>query len=127
MSRPVMLFTGQWADLTLEDVAKKASAWGFDGLELACWGDHFDVDRAISEDGYIQSRWDILNKYELKCAAISTHLVGQCVADDPIDERHNSILPPACGAMVTLRACASAVLKKLKTPPVPLPNSASRS
>jgi sugar phosphate isomerase/epimerase len=93
MSRPVMLFTGQWADLTLEDVAKKASAWGFDGLELACWGDHFDVERAMSEDGYVQSRWDILNKYELKCAAISTHLVGQCVADDPIDERHRSILP----------------------------------
>jgi sugar phosphate isomerase/epimerase len=94
MSRPVMLFTGQWADLTLEDLAKKASAWGFDGLELACWGDHFEVDRALSEDGYVQGRWDILNKYGLKCAAISTHLVGQCVADDPIDERHASILPP---------------------------------
>jgi sugar phosphate isomerase/epimerase len=92
MSRPVMLFTGQWADLTLEDVAKKASDWGYDGLELACWGDHFEVDRALSEDGYTQGRWDILNKYELKCAAISTHLVGQCVSDDPIDERHRSVL-----------------------------------
>jgi len=79
-----MLFTGQWADLTLEDLAKKAADWGFDGLELACWGDHFEVDRALAEDGYVQSRWDILNKYGLKCAAISTHLVGQCVADDPI-------------------------------------------
>jgi sugar phosphate isomerase/epimerase len=29
----------------------------------------------------------------LKCWAISTHLVGQCVCDDPIDERHKSILP----------------------------------
>ena len=93
MSRPVTLFTGQWADLTLEDVAKKASAWGFDGLELACWGDHFEVDRALSEDGYVKSRWDILNKYNLKCVAISTHLVGQCVCDEPIDNRHKSILP----------------------------------
>jgi sugar phosphate isomerase/epimerase len=93
MSRPVTLFTGQWADLTLEDVAKKASAWGFDGLELACWGDHFEVDKAIASDSYIQSRWDILNKYNLKCFAISTHLVGQCVADDPIDERHRAVLP----------------------------------
>ncbi len=92
MSRPVTLFTGQWADLTLEDVAKKASAWGFDGLELACWGDHFEVDRALAEDGYVKSRWDILNKYNLKCFAISTHLVGQCVCD-PIDTRHQSILP----------------------------------
>lgn len=93
MGRPVTLFTGQWADLTLEDLAKKVSDWGFDGLELACWGDHFEVDKALEDDNYVQSRWDILNKYNLKCFAISTHLVGQCVADDPIDGRHKSILP----------------------------------
>ena len=93
MGKPVTLFTGQWADLTLEDLAKKVSDWGFDGLELACWGDHFEVDKALSDDGYVQSRWDILNKYNLKCYAISTHLVGQCVADDPIDQRHQRILP----------------------------------
>lgn len=94
MARPVTLFTGQWADLPLETVAQKASGWGYDGLELACWGDHFEVDKALGQDGYIQSRWDILNKYGLKCFAISTHLVGQCVCDDPIDERHKGILPP---------------------------------
>ena len=93
MARPVTLFTGQWADLTLEDVAKKASEWGFDGLELACWGDHFEVDKALEDDAYIQTRWDILNKYDLKFFAISTHLVGQCVCDDPIDQRHEGILP----------------------------------
>jgi len=93
MGRPVTLFTGQWADLTLEDLAKKVSDWGFDGLELACWGDHFEVDKALDDDSYVQSRWDVLNKYNLKCFAISTHLVGQCVADDPIDERHQRILP----------------------------------
>jgi sugar phosphate isomerase/epimerase len=93
MARPVTLFTGQWADLTLEDVAKKAAAWGFDGLELACWGDHFEVDRALSEPDYIKSRQDILNWYSLKCYAISTHLVGQAVCD-PIDNRHKGILPP---------------------------------
>jgi sugar phosphate isomerase/epimerase len=92
MSRPVTLFTGQWADLTLEDVAKKASAWGFDGLELACWGDHFEVDKALSDDGYVRGRWDILNKYGLKCWTISNHLVGQCICD-PIDKRHKGILP----------------------------------
>ncbi len=94
MARPVTLFTGQWADLPLEELAKKVSDWGFDGLELACWGDHFEVDRALEEDGYVQSRWDILNKYNLNCYAISSHLVGQCVADDPIDMRHQRILPP---------------------------------
>jgi sugar phosphate isomerase/epimerase len=92
MPRPVTLFTGQWADLTLDDLARKASEWGFDGLELACWGDHFDVEKALEDDAYVQGRRDILDRYDLKCFAISTHLVGQCVCD-PIDARHKAILP----------------------------------
>jgi sugar phosphate isomerase/epimerase len=93
MSRFVTLFTGQWADLTLDVLAEKAASWGYDGLELACWGDHFEVDKALEDDSYVQSRWDILNKHGLKCFAISTHLVGQCVSDAVIDERHRGILP----------------------------------
>src|SRR5919201_5332754 len=93
MARPVTLFTGQWADLPLEDLARKVSGWGFDGLELACWGDHFEIDRALSEDGYVQSRLDILSRYNLKCFAISNHLVGQAVCDFSIDERHKGIVP----------------------------------
>ena len=72
----------------------KAKSFGYDGLELACWGDHFEVDKALSQDGYIQSRLDILARHGLKCWAISTHLVGQCVCDDPIDERHKGLLSP---------------------------------
>ena len=94
MAKPVTLFTGQWADLSLEELAKKASEWGFDGLELACWGDHFEVDKALEDDAYIKNRWDLLERYNLKCFAISNHLVGQCVCDDPIDDRHRRILPP---------------------------------
>ena len=93
MSRPITLFTGQWADLPLETLAQKASDWGFDGLELACWGDHFEVDKALKDDSYVKAKRDLLEKYGLKCFAISTHLVGQCVCDDPIDERHKGILP----------------------------------
>ncbi len=93
MSRPVTLFTGQWADLPLETLAQKASTWGFDGLELACWGGHFDVQRALKEPDYIQSRHDILNRHNLKCFAIANHLVGQAVCD-PIDARHKGIVPP---------------------------------
>jgi sugar phosphate isomerase/epimerase len=93
MPRPVTLFTGQWADLPLETLAAKASGWGYDGLELACWGDHFDVQRAVSEPDYIASRWEILKRHNLQCFAISTHLVGQAVCD-PIDSRHKGILPP---------------------------------
>jgi sugar phosphate isomerase/epimerase len=93
MGRAVTLFTGQWADLPLETLAPKAKSFGYDGLELCCWGDHFDVEQALSSDRYVQSRWDILNKNDLKFFAISTHLVGQCVSDAIIDERHKSILP----------------------------------
>ena len=93
MGRPVTLFTGQWADLTLEQVAAKARTWGFDGLELACWGDHFEVGKALTDSGYVQTRWDILKKYDLKCFAISNHLVGQATCD-PIDARHKAVLPP---------------------------------
>jgi sugar phosphate isomerase/epimerase len=93
MARPVTLFTGQWADLSLEDLAAKASQWGFDGLELACWGDHFDVQQALADPGYPDSRWDILNRHGLQCFALGAHLVGQAVCD-PIDERHTAILPP---------------------------------
>ncbi len=92
MPRPVTLFTGQWADLTLEELAKKVSEWGFDGLELACWGDHFEVDKALENDSYVREKRDLLEKYNLKFYAISSHLVGQCICD-PIDERHKSILP----------------------------------
>ncbi len=93
MSRPITLFTGQWADLPLETLAQKVSAWGFDGLELACWGDHFDVEQALSSDAYVRAKRDLLAKYHLKSFAISTHLVGQCVCDN-IDRRHQGILPP---------------------------------
>jgi sugar phosphate isomerase/epimerase len=93
MTRPITLFTGQWADLTLETAAQKAAAMGYNGLELACWGDHFDVSKALSDDSYIRSRHDILQKYGLSYYAISTHLVGQAVCD-LIDERHKEILPP---------------------------------
>jgi len=92
MPRPVTLFTGQWADLPLETLAEKVSSWGFDGLELACWGDHFEVDKALEKDSYVRERRDLLEKYNLKCWAISNHLVGQCVCD-PIDQRHRNVLP----------------------------------
>jgi len=92
MTHPVTLFTGQWADLPLEEVAKLASGWGYDGLELACWGDHLDVWRAAGDDAYAQSRLDILDKYNLKLYAISNHLKGQAVCDNPIDFRHQAIV-----------------------------------
>jgi sugar phosphate isomerase/epimerase len=92
MARPITLFTGQWADLPLETLAEKAASWGLDGLELACWGDHFDVDRAVGDPGYAKGQRELLARHGLDCWAIGAHLVGQCVCD-PIDERHRGVLP----------------------------------
>lgn len=92
MARAVTLFTGQWADLSLDEVARRAKGFGYDGLELACWGDHFEVDKALAEDAYVRERWHILRRHGLSCWAISNHLVGQAVCD-VIDERHRAILP----------------------------------
>jgi sugar phosphate isomerase/epimerase len=93
MARPVTLFTGQWADLPLEELAAKARAIGFDGLELACWGDHFEVDKALADPGYARRLRELLERHGLGVWAIGAHLVGQAVCD-PIDARHQAILPP---------------------------------
>ena len=93
MARPITLFTGQWADLTLDDVASRCASWGYDGLELACWGDHFEVDRAIAEPDYARGRRELLERHGLGCWALGAHLVGQAVCD-PIDARHKGVLPP---------------------------------
>ena len=92
MARPVTLFTGQWADLTLESMAQKSASFGYDGLELACWGDHFDVRKGAENKSYGDQRHELLARHGLKTWAISSHLVGQAICDN-IDERHKSILP----------------------------------
>jgi sugar phosphate isomerase/epimerase len=93
MARPVTLFTGQWADLPFTEVAAKAGAWGFDGLELACWGDHFDVDAALADEAYCRQRREVLEANELEVWTIGNHLVGQAVCDR-IDGRHQGVVPP---------------------------------
>ena len=93
MARPVTLFTGQWADLPVEELAERAGSWGFDGLELACWGDHFEVDRALADPAYARGRRELLQRHGLDCWALGAHLVGQAVCDR-IDERHRGVLPP---------------------------------
>jgi sugar phosphate isomerase/epimerase len=93
MSRPITLFTGQWADLPFEEVCRLAAEWGYDGLEIACWGDHFEVDKALADDSYVERKLEVLAKHNLKVWTISNHLVGQAVCDSPIDERHKGILP----------------------------------
>jgi sugar phosphate isomerase/epimerase len=92
MTRPVTLTTGQWADLTLAQLAEKAKGFGYEGLELATWGELFDVHKAVTQSDYCAQRREILKKNGLGCWALQAHLVGQCVLDN-IDPRHKGFCP----------------------------------
>jgi sugar phosphate isomerase/epimerase len=94
MSRPVTIFSGQWADLPFEKFCEKAKAFGYDGVEIACWGDHLDLKKAATDPGYAEERNKILGKYGLKTWAIGTHLAGQCVGDN-WDPRLDGFAPSA--------------------------------
>jgi sugar phosphate isomerase/epimerase len=82
MARPVTLFTGQWADLPFETLCAKAKSFGYDGLEIACWGDHLDLKKAATDQEYVAGKKAVLKKYGLQCWALGTHLIGQCVGDN---------------------------------------------
>jgi sugar phosphate isomerase/epimerase len=96
MGRLVTLFTGQWADLPFETICRKASEFGYDGLEIACWGDHLDVFRAAKEPAYCKEKLAILKKYKLQVRAISNHLAGQLVCDPDNDSRSDAFVPEEC-------------------------------
>src|SRR5690625_7872828 len=105
MARPITLFTGQWADLPFEEVARLAGSWGYDGLEIACWGDHFDPWAAGEDDTYIPAKLEVLERNGLKVYAISNHLKGQAVCDDPIDQRHRDMLPDRIWGEIGRASC----------------------
>jgi sugar phosphate isomerase/epimerase len=92
MTKPITLFTGQWADLPFEEICRKAAAWGYDGLEIACWGGHMDIRRAATDAAYVKERKQVLKKHGLRCWALGAHLSGQCVGD-AYDPRHDGFAP----------------------------------
>jgi sugar phosphate isomerase/epimerase len=92
MKRDIVLFSGQFADLALDDFADRTKAWGYDGVELACWGEHFNVARALRDRDYVREVRGILDDRGLSCTVLSTHLVSQAVCDR-IDDRHRPFLP----------------------------------
>jgi sugar phosphate isomerase/epimerase len=92
MPRPVLLFSGPWADLPLEEVAARAGEWGYQGLELCTWGDHLEIQRAISEPDYAPAKLDLLARFDLQVPVVGCYRVGQALCD-PIDRRHRALLP----------------------------------
>lgn len=113
MGRAVTIFTGQWADLPLEEVAEIMAGFGYDGLEMACWGDHLDVFRAAEDKAYCKKQRSILEKHNLQLFAISNHLAGQLVCDLNNDSRSDAFAPAECaGNAEKKRAWAVEAMKK---------------
>jgi len=92
MERIITIFTGQWTDLPFEEVCKLISEIGYDGLEIACWGDHMNVKKAATDPDYVEEKKAILDKYNLKCQVLANHLAGQCVGD-LYDKRLDNFAP----------------------------------
>ena len=115
MSRPVTLFTGQWADLPFETVCQKAKSFGYDGLELACWGDHFEVNKA--DDAYCRKKKEILAKYGLKVFAISNHLVGQASVLTVSTSGIKAFYLPMSGVTEILKVSVNVLQMKWYIPP----------
>ena len=120
MSRPVTLVTGQWADLPLTVLAEKAASWGYDGLELACWGDHLNVRRGARDRRYCEKQKGILEEHNLQLFTIGAHLIGQLVCDPNNDVRSDALVPADCRgkagkkrawAVETMKAAARAAKK----------------
>lgn len=80
MKRPITLASGQFGDMSLEELCKMAGAMGYEGLELATHA-HFNVKKALEDPEYIPYIKEVLKRYGLDCWAISAHLTGQCVGD----------------------------------------------
>ena len=90
----VTLCTIQWADMPFDELCTLAKKMGYDGLEVACWGNGIDVDRALSDESYVDWMKENLKKNGLVMTALAVHIIGQCVGDDP-DPRLNNFAPSA--------------------------------
>ena len=78
--------------MPLEELAAQAAEFGYNGLDLSCWGDHFEVQRALSEDDYSSAKLELLRRHELEAPILSAHRVSQAVGD-LIDHRHRDLVP----------------------------------
>ena len=102
MSRPVTIFTGQWADLPIETMCQKAKQFGYDGLELCTWGDHMEINKA--NQAYCDQRIELLSKYDLKLVITSysihyTKLYDAAAATASRDAAPSSVVAPRRAAL----------------------------
>lgn len=81
MARPITLCVGQFSDLPLEEICKLASSIGYDGLEMSFRSSIINLPSAAGDRSYCDGIHALLEKYRLRCWAVSAHMYGQCVGD----------------------------------------------
>ena len=77
--RLVTLMSCQWADMDLDTLCSKAAQMGYDGIELATWGNHLDPIRAAQDDAYVEEIKAIFQRHGLVVKALCSHVPSQCV------------------------------------------------
>ena len=118
-ARLVTLMSCQWADMDLDTLCGKAAQMGYDGIELAIWGNHLDPLRAAADDGYVEEIKEIFRRHGLVVKALCAHVPSQCVGDYA-DPRLNNFAPAELAdrpdeirawAVETMKAAAIAARK----------------
>ena len=51
MKRPITIASGQFGDLSLEELCKLVSSIGYEGIEIACQA-HINVHKVLEDDAY---------------------------------------------------------------------------
>lgn len=111
MPRLVTLMSCQWADMDLETLCRKASEWGYEGIELAIWGNHLDPVRAADDDDYVESIKAVFRKYGLVIKALCAHVPSQCVGDYNDPRLDNFAPAELAGKPAEIRAWAIDTMK----------------
>ena len=65
MKRPITIASGQFGDLSLEELCKLVSSIGYEGIEIACQA-HINVHKVLEDDAYVAQFRATLEKYGLK-------------------------------------------------------------
>lgn len=92
MTRPLILMSGPWADVPLEELSGLAGEWGYQGMELCTWGNHLDILRSMEDDSVVQEIIDQFSRFELSVPVLAIHRISQAINDYP-DSLLERILP----------------------------------
>lgn len=112
MKRPITIASGQFGDLSFEELCKLVSGIGYDGIEVACHA-HLDAGRFLTDEAYASEFRATLDKYGLKVWSLGAHLAGQCVGDN-WDPRLDNFAPSALsGKPEEIRAWATEEMKTI--------------